>query len=195
MARAGTLLARHGVVTREAVLGDGVSGGFAAMYPVLRQMEESGRVRRGYFIEGLGGSQFAVPGAVDRLRAARSPDNAVVLLASADPANPYGITVPWPDLGGRPARVAGAYVVLAAGGLRLYLERGGRSLLTHGEVGAEAVSLLHIVAIRRGRVELHTVDGKPVETSRVVPLLRSQGFVPSPRGLVLYPRRDALWSR
>src|SRR5207237_3429195 len=131
---AGVLLQRHGVLTREAVVGEGWPGGFAGLYPVLRAMEEAGRIRRGYFIEGLGGSQFALPGAVDRLRGLREPEGRIVALAATDPANPYGVVIPWPESAGRPARAAGAYVVLESGELKLFLERGGRSLLTFGTV-------------------------------------------------------------
>src|SRR5204863_4951111 len=118
-AQAEQLLSRHGVLTRSAVLAEGVPGGFAALYPVLRALEEAGRVRRGYFVSGLGGSQFAHPGALERLRALRDsalgpeeePPGAV--LAATDPANPYGATLPWPKAdGGRLQRSAGVHVVL-----------------------------------------------------------------------------------
>src|SRR5439155_55880 len=131
-AMAGVLLQRYGVLTREAALAESISGGFAALYPVLRAMEEAGKIRRGYFIDGLGGLQFALPGAVDRLRGSRDEESKVVALAATDPASPYGTTIPWPEHESRMARAAGAYVVLDGGELRLYLERGGRSLLTVG---------------------------------------------------------------
>src|SRR5207244_5973724 len=115
------LLERHGVLTREAVTSEGVSGGFSAVYPVLRALEDAGRIRRGYFVDGLGAAQFALAGALDRLRAAREPADVPGggrshLLAAADPANPYGASLPWPrrsESDRRPfQRVAGAYVVL-----------------------------------------------------------------------------------
>ena len=114
-ALAGVLLDRHGVLTRAAARGEGVAGGFAAVYPVLRAMEESGRIRRGYFVTGLGGAQFALPGAVDRLRAFRDgvPEGfpGAVVLAATDPANPYGVALAWPETeGARPQRAAGAFV-------------------------------------------------------------------------------------
>src|SRR5207245_2362259 len=115
------LLRRYGVLTREPAVAEGIQGGFAALYPVLRAMEEAGKIRRGYFVDGLGGSQFALPGAVDRLRAGRDPDARVLAISAADPANPYGVTIPWPESGGRLSRVAGAFVVLDSGELRLYL--------------------------------------------------------------------------
>ena len=131
------LLERHGVLTREAVASEGVFGGFSAVYPVLRALEESGRVRRGYFVDGLGAAQFALPGAIDRLRSVRDPVETpararVLLLAAADPANPYGAALAWPrrdDADRRAfARVAGAYVALVDGVAALFLERGGRSI-------------------------------------------------------------------
>src|SRR5581483_5450455 len=125
MRLASVLLDRHGVLTRESVRGEGHAGGFAAVYPVLRAMEEAGRVRRGYFVAGLGGAQFALAGAVDRLRASK-PDGedsepTALVLAATDPANPYGVALPWPVKG--PQRAAGAYVVLLDGVPSLYLER------------------------------------------------------------------------
>ena len=190
-AQAVTLLQRHGVLTREAVVAEGWPGGFAGLYPVLRAMEEAGRARRGYFVDGLGGSQFALPGAVDRLRAARDTERSMVALAATDPANPYGTALPWPPGegdAGRPARAAGAFVVLDGGELRLYLERGGRSLLTRGEVGVEHVRALAAAAVRTGRVEVQRVDGTPVRQSRLASALLHAGFGHSPRGRVLGQR-------
>ncbi len=181
-----TLLGRHGVLTREAVLAEGVPGGFAGLYPVLRAMEEAGRVRRGYFVDGLGASQFALPGAVDRLRAVRDEPPGAVLLSATDPASAYGATVPWPQLAGRAARAAGAYVVLEGGRLRLFLERGGRGLLTAGEPGPEALAALAGVADRVGKLEILTVDGEPVRGTAIEAGLREAGFGPSPRGMVLW---------
>ncbi len=187
-AEAGVLLQRHGVLTREAVIAEGWEGGFAALYPVLRAMEEAGRIRRGYFLQGLGGSQFALPGAVDRLRSFREPAGELAALAATDPANPYGALLPWPELAGRAARAAGAYVVLEDGELRLFLERGGRSLLTHGAISVE--HLLALVKVLNSlKVELHRVDGGEVVGSPLAPLLREAGFGSSPRGLVLWPSK------
>ena len=114
-------------------MGEGVEGGFAGVYPVLRALEEAGRIRRGYFVDGLGAAQFALAGAIDRLRAAREPDAErprVDLLAAADPAQPYGAALPWPRRGDddrRPfQRAAGAHVVLVDGAAVLYVERGGK---------------------------------------------------------------------
>ncbi|HEY2599218.1 MAG TPA: DEAD/DEAH box helicase [Candidatus Dormibacteraeota bacterium] len=188
-AEAGVLLQRHGVLTREAVVAEGWPGGFAGLYPVLRAMEESGRIRRGYFVEGLGGSQFALPGAVDRLRSLREPNGAVVALASSDPANAYGAILPWPRADGRMARTAGAYCVLDAGELVLYLERGGRSLLTNGEVRPEHVRALMGVATAAGKVEVQRVDGIGVMESPHAVMLRESGFASTHRGLIAYGGR------
>ena len=189
---AGLLLKRHGVLTRAAALAEGVPGGFAAIYPVLRAMEEAGRVKRGYFVEGLGGAQFALAGAVDRLRSEREGRDVALALSAVDPANAYGVTVPWPrsPAGARMGRVPGAYVILEGGRLGLYLERGGRSLLTAGEVTPAQLLALASVA-RRGlrKLEIERVDGEPVGGSSLEQMLRQAGFVASPRGLVLWPER------
>ena len=187
-AEAGVLLQRHGVLTREAVIGEGWPGGFASLYPVLRAMEESGRIRRGYFIERLGGSQFALPGAVDRLRSLRESDGAVVALAACDPANAFGSVLPWPRSDGRMARAAGAYCVLEGGELVIYLERGGRSLLTTGAVRSEHLRALVAAAAGAGRVEIQRVDGVGVMESPLAALLREAGFTSTHRGLVAHNR-------
>ena len=186
---AGILLQRYGVLTREAALGEGISGGFAALYPVLRAMEEAGKIRRGYFIDGLGGLQFALPGAVDRLRGARDQERQVIALAATDPANPYGTAVPWPARETRMARAGGAYVVLDSGELRLYLERGGRSLLTAGDVNLVHLQALAAVAARVDKLEIQSIDGAPIKESPLQELLRETGFGTTPKGLVLWPER------
>jgi ATP-dependent Lhr-like helicase len=185
-AEAGVLLQRHGVLTREAVVGEGWPGGFAGLYPVLRAMEESGRIRRGYFVEGLGGSQFALPGAVDRLRSLRDAGGGVVAVAATDPANAYGTVLPWPQSDGRMARAAGAYCVIDDGRLVLYLERGGRSLLTSGEVNLVHLKSLIAIATNAGRVELQKVDGVSVMESPLKAALREAGFSQTHRSLVAY---------
>ncbi len=187
-AAAGMLLQRYGVLTREAAAGEQTPGGFAALYPVLRAMEEAGKIRRGYFVQGLGGSQFALPGAVDRLRGHRDADGSLLALAATDPANPYGSLLTWPDFGAagaRPARAAGAYVVLESGECRLYLERGGRSLLTHGEPTLAHLEAL-VNVLNRPRVEIQKVDAIDVHASPMVGILKQAGFGSSPKGLVLW---------
>jgi ATP-dependent helicase Lhr and Lhr-like helicase len=188
------LLARHGVLTRPAVGAERVTGGFAAVYPVLKAMEEAGRARRGYYVEGLGGAQFALPGAVDRLRALAEPpkERETLVLSACDPAQPYGAALAWPDRpeGHRPGRKAGAVVVLVNGTLALYVERGGRTVLSFtdeaGELEAatEALSL----SVREGLVAGLTVeraDGAGVFDSPLAEVLAGAGFSLSPRGLRL----------
>jgi ATP-dependent Lhr-like helicase len=192
-ARATQLLDRHGVVTREAALAEGMPGGYAGVYPVLRAMEEAGAIRRGYFVAGLGAAQFALPGAVDRLRAARDrTDDEIreqaLVLAAADPAQPYGAALPWPASGGgRPARSAGAYVVLVEGTMAAFLERGARSLTTFGaEAGSWADALASLVKDGRlRRVELIRIDGEPASSSPHAGRLREAGFADGYRGLTL----------
>jgi ATP-dependent Lhr-like helicase len=190
-ALAGLLLDRHGVLTREAARGEGVPGGFAAVYPVLRAMEESGRIRRGYFVTGLGGAQFALPGAVDRLRAFREgvPEGfpGAVVLAATDPANPYGVALPWPETeGARPQRAAGAFVVLVDGLASLYVEKGGRGLAAlralDGTWEGQAVTALGGL-VAGGRLSRLSLERFP---SVLEPLLRAADFVPTPKGLVRY---------
>src|SRR5438132_10227585 len=166
-AMAGVLLQRYGVLTREAALGESISGGFAALYPVLRAMEEAGKIRRGYFIDGLGGLQFALPGAVDRLRGSRDEESKVVALAAADPANPYGTSIPWPEHESRMARAAGAHVVPDAGELRLYLERGGRLLLSAGDVQPAHLRALAAAAARVDKLEIQSIEAAPNTCSSV----------------------------
>jgi ATP-dependent helicase Lhr and Lhr-like helicase len=186
-ARAMQLLDRYGVVTRETVLAEGAPGGFAGVYGVLKALEESGKVRRGYFVEGLGAAQFALPGAVDRLREHREPaaDARTLAIPAADPAQPYGATLAWPDGGGRPARSAGAYVVLAGGRPAAFLERGARTLFTFGP-GDEAWIDAIVGLVKDGRlrrIELSRIDGVPVAGSPLADALRAHGFVEGYRGL------------
>jgi ATP-dependent Lhr-like helicase len=210
-AAAERLLDRHGVVTRGAVTAERVPGGFAAVYKVLSAFEESGRCRRGYFVEGLGAAQFGTAGAVDRLRtfSAVADDSKpqAVCLAATDPANPYGAALPWPALrdgsslsgsepattGHKPGRKAGAVVVLVDGDLTLYVERGGRTLLswTDEEAPLSAAAAELAAAVRRGalgRLTVEKADGVAVLGSGETPLrqaLQLAGFVASPKGLRL----------
>ncbi|MPY91724.1 MAG: DEAD/DEAH box helicase [Acidimicrobiia bacterium] len=194
-ARALQLLERYGVLTREAALGEGAEGGFAGVYPVLKALEERGQVRRGYFVDGLGAAQFALAGAVDRLRRARdaADDAAPLLLAATDPAQPYGASLPWPQSAGRPARATGAHVVLVAGDAVAYLERGGRSLLTFpaaAEHPGWPAALRALLERGRARqVQVTKVDGEQVGASPQAAVLREAGFEDSYKGLVLRLRR------
>ncbi|ATW52867.1 ATP-dependent helicase [Streptomyces peucetius subsp. caesius ATCC 27952] len=205
-ALARTLLDRHGVVTRGAVAAEGVEGGFSATYRVLSAFEDSGQARRGYVVEGLGAAQFAMDGAVDRLRAAstardRSEGQAApraMVLAAADPANAYGAALPWPEppegAGHKPGRKAGSLVVLVDGELTLYMERGGKTLLAwatdpdspalHAAAGALAS------AAREGALGTVTVEranGAPALTAPLARALETAGFHATPRGLRLRP--------
>jgi ATP-dependent Lhr-like helicase len=188
-ARAMQLLDRYGVVTRETVLAEGSPGGFAGVYGVLKALEESGKVRRGYFVSGLGAAQFAVPGAVDRLREHReaTADARAVALPAADPAQPYGATLPWPDAGGRPSRAAGAYVVCLDGRPVAFLERGARTLFTFEGRPADAMWADALVGLvkdgRLRRIELARIDGGPASSSSLAEGLRERGFVEGYRGL------------
>jgi ATP-dependent Lhr-like helicase len=202
VAGAEVLLDRYGVVTRGCAQAERISGGFAAVYPVLKAAEESGRARRGYFVDGLGAAQFALPGAVDRLRSyarptdVRSPEPALVL-AATDPANPYGAALAWPvapaedgKRGHQPARKAGALVVLVDGCCVLYVERGGRTLLSFTDdpamlqPAADALAL----AVRDGalgKLAVERADGVPIVASPLGAALEAAGFRPTPRGLRL----------
>jgi ATP-dependent Lhr-like helicase len=190
-ARALQLLERHGVLAREAALGEGVPGGFAAVYGVLKAMEESGKLRRGYFVSGLGAAQFALPGAVDRLRDLRDRQEPGIALALAatDPAQPFGMALPWPDVPARPGRAAGAYVILQGGELVAFLERGARSLLTFPAAERDDAWVDALVSLakeaRVRRIELQRIDGVPVAESRWGARLQEAGFAEGYRGLVL----------
>ena len=179
------LLDRHGVVTRSTVLAEGYPGGFSALYPVYSHLEEAGRIRRGYFVEGLGGSQFALPGAVDRLRSGGKSD--LVVVAATDPANPYGGVLPWPESGDtRLARDAGAYVLLHGGELSGYLDKGRRRLTLLDpapEVFSQVSSALAEIASRHRKLTLTTVNGEPVVATPLAAPLSEWGFAPAPRGL------------
>ena len=200
------LLDRHGVLVREAVMAEGLEGGFSAIYPMLRALEESGRIRRGYFVAGLGAAQFALAGALDRLRTVREPASAtgdapdVHLLAAADPANPYGAAVPWPRRGEadkRPLqRAAGASVVLVDGLAALYLDRGGSSLQTLPAFDDPAVATAALGALRglladgsRRELVVSRVDGEPVGRSPWYQTLLNAGFIQGYRGVVMRKER------
>jgi ATP-dependent Lhr-like helicase len=186
------LLERYGILTREQVRAEGLAGGFSGIYPELSQLETLGVARRGYFVEGLGGAQFALPGAVERLRAT-GEEQAPVVLSAVDPAQPYGGALAWPtrEEGRRPTRVPGAYVVLAGGEPILYVERGGRALqtLVAGDDPRVEPALHALVEqVRSGRIRrlaLEKVDGESALVSPLGPALVSLGFQPGPRRLTL----------
>ena len=189
------LLERQGIVTRDGVRAEGIPGGYGAVYGELRALETIGTARRGYFVEGLGGAQFALPGAVERLRELRRSEDAdALVLAAADPAQPYGGVLPWPRrAGARAARVAGAHVVLLGGEAALFVERGGRSLVPLREPEPEWLreALAALVEwVRAGgakRLAVERFDSIPVAESDVLPLLVEAGFLAGPRRAVLRP--------
>ncbi|HEV7750584.1 MAG TPA: DEAD/DEAH box helicase [Baekduia sp.] len=193
------LLERNGIVTREHVLAEGIPGGFSALYDALSSLETLGVCRRGYFIEGLGGAQFALPGAVERLRtnADRAEEAPPIVLAATDPAQPYGAALAWPkrrdadDARAKPARAAGAYVVLAGSEPVLYVERGGRGLQVLVEredprlrPALEALAAF-VTGDRRHKLSLERVDGEAVVGSDLELLLIEVGFRAGPRKLTL----------
>lgn len=205
-ATAELLLDRYGVITRGSVVAEEVPGGFAGQYRLLTRMEDAGQVRRGHFVDGLGGAQFSTGAVVDRLRGfQRDEEDAAVdaaplalALAATDPANPYGAALDWPSVpagpdgvvptGHRPGRKAGAVVVLISGRLALYMERGGRTLLAFteepGELRAAAEAL--VWALRTGRTErlsLEKVNGGPVLGTPLAAALLAAGFYSSPSGI------------
>ncbi|MCM4083626.1 ATP-dependent helicase [Actinoplanes sp. TRM88002] len=209
-ALADLLLERHGVVTRGAVMSEGPVGGFAGVYPVLGALEERGAARRGYFVEGLGAAQFAVPGAVDRLRALAEPAElakrtgaTAVVLAATDPANPYGAALPWPEriidsgdgepvakAGHRAGRKAGALVVQVSGDLILYVERGGRTLLSFVDdpealIAAGQALAASVRSGALGPMSVERADGDSVHASPLRDALTTAGFRATPRGLRL----------
>ena len=189
------LLERHGIVTRELVLAEGIPGGFSSLYDSYSALETVGAARRGYFVEGLGGAQFALPGAVERLRAQREDGREQpVVLAATDPAQPYGAALRWPQRPARgPARQAGAYVVLVGGEPILYVERGGHSLqlLCEADDGRLEGALQALAdAVRRGqmrRLSLEKVDGEGIIGTAFAARLLKLGFRAGPRRFVITP--------
>ena len=189
------LLERQGIVTRDGVRAEGIVGGYGAVYGELKALENVGSCRRGYFVEGLGGAQFALPGAVERLRELRDEeDGQALVLAAADPAQPYGGVLPWPKrAAARAARVAGAHVVLLGGEASLYVDRGGRTLLPLRDPDPEWLrpaieALVEWVHAGRGRrLAVERFDGQPVVETDVMPMLVEAGFLAGPRRAVLRP--------
>jgi ATP-dependent helicase Lhr and Lhr-like helicase len=191
------MLERQGIVTRDGVRAEGVPGGYGAVYGELKALETLGLCRRGYFVEGLGGAQFALGGAVERLRELRPADGEepeVLVLAAADPAQPYGAALPWPKrAGARAARVAGAHVILLGGEPALYVERGGRSLVPLREPEEDwlrealAALVAHVKSGGAKRLAVERFDGQPVADWDGISMLIDAGFVAGPRRAVLRP--------
>jgi ATP-dependent Lhr-like helicase len=204
-ATAQQLLARYGVVTRDVAAAEGIFGGFSAVYDVLKALEDAGRIRRGYFVAGVGATQFALPAALDLLRSLRElPDDAeVVALAATDPANPYGTILPWPQTGEndarRTTRSVGSVVILVNGLLGAYISRGARQLqvfLPEDEpvrsmVGRGVAARLAGLA-RQGGMLIEEVSGIPTAEHPIAPFLTAVGFTPSAMGFMM--RRPAIAS-
>ena len=192
VAAVSVLLERYGVLTRDAVRSESLPGGFASIYQVLKSLEEAGRIRRGYFVAGLGAAQFALPGAVDRLRSEVRDTGSrqvggghrVHLLAATDPANPYGSTLQWPVKG--PSRSVGAYVVLVDGRGCAYLERGLGGLTALADLdGSWEVAVCRALAgaVGEGRWPRLVLSRYPESLEDP---LKDAGFLPGPKGMVLY---------
>lgn len=202
LALATQLIERYGVLTRELVANENTRGGFSAIYPVLKAMEDAGRVRRGYFVAELGAAQFAAPGAEDRLRQLNvSPvgqDAERLVLAAADPANPYGSALDWPTVnseGARPQRAAGARVFLYNGQLIGYLNRTSQHLLAwipdvEPEVTetARALAELLVQEAEREPLMLHKIGGASALVSPLRPVLQAAGFMALSQGLLCRPK-------
>ncbi len=206
-AQAELMLERYGIVTRETVLSEGIPGGFTTLYGELSNLEILGTARRGYFVEGMGGAQFALAGAVERLRSLPREENVFGVLAATDPAQPYGSQLPWPKParkdggdadegapkrgGRRPSRVAGAYVLTRDGEPIIYVERGGKGILRFGTLEGEELSAALgalIEAVGKGvipKLGIEKLDGEPIMGSGLEETLVEAGFSRQPRKLVV----------
>lgn len=200
LASVNMLLERYGVVSRECAIGEGLPGGYSPYYRVLRALEESGHLRRGHFVAGLTGAQFALPDAVERLRGLRDGNGAAgeaTLLNALDPANPWGLLLPWPPLTlahTRPRRLQGAWLVQVNGRPVLHVSAGARQLLTFAgqdegalDAGFGALSRLPRGARRRTMV-VEFIDGVPARESAFASRLLALGFTPDYGGLMAPPR-------
>lgn len=193
MAWSQTLLERYGVVSREAVSVEGLPGGFTPLYQTYKVLEESGRVRRGYFVEGLSGAQFAWAQTVDRLRSTKDSGGLKpVVLSTPDPANPYGSLLSWPENKGRPRRASGTTVILVDGHPVFFLEKGGKKLTSFPKcedpVFLEAAldGLRHFAQKARGRtLKLQEIDGEAAGKSPLAPQFIHYGFRDDYQGLIL----------
>jgi ATP-dependent Lhr-like helicase len=195
-AQAELMMERYGIVTRETVLAEGVPGGFSTLYAELGNLELLGTARRGYFVEGLGGAQFALPGAVERLRSLPEADGSYLVLAATDPANPYGASLPWPKLEGgrRPGRTPGAHLLLRDGEPVVFLERGGRGLLRlirmeEGDLEGAMQALADAVSAGQlPKLAIEKLDGEAVIGSGHEEALIGAGFSRGPRKLTASAR-------
>lgn len=189
-ALATSLLERYGIVSRDVVKAEALPGGFASVYGVYGALEERGQVRRGQFVEGLAGAQFAIPGAVDRLRAEREPPVTpkALQLAAIDPANPYGSLLPWPEVAEgapKPARRVGCSLTLVDGAPVLYWTRDLKGAITFPAAQDPDLLAAALACVLEGRPEFHlaTLDGEPARGSALAPVFERAGFVSSYLGL------------
>lgn len=194
MAWSQTMLQRYGVVSREAVASEGLPGGFTPLYQTYKALEESGRVRRGYFVEGLSGAQFAWAQTVDRLRSEGESTQAKdpLVLATIDPANPYGTLLSWPESAGRPRRASGTFTIFVDGHPVLFVEKGAKKILTFPKLEepefreAALRGLEKVAASRRGRMlTIHEIDGTSAAKHPLYPALKQVGFRDDYHGLSL----------
>jgi ATP-dependent Lhr-like helicase len=177
------LLDRYGVVTRDGVIAEAIPGGFSGLYPVLSSLEDIGSTRRGYFIEGLGGAQFGVPGAIERLRMSREPG--VVVMASTDPANPYGASLAWPASDGTPQRRARSTIAIASGVPMAWLDPAGRSIALFGADETQAIEAIWMLTAARDRCVIARIDGVDARDHTLRGAMIERGFVPGYKGFTL----------
>jgi ATP-dependent Lhr-like helicase len=183
LAMSGALLERYGIVTRDVVLAEKTAGGFSGLYRALSSLEDVGSVRRGYFIEGMGGAQFALPGAVERIR--MTPDSYRITLDSTDPANPYGASIAWPQTEGKPERRAGATVALAAGVPIAWLDKSGRRVATFASSPDDTASAILLLSEERKRSTISEIDRIDVRDHALAPVLRENGFASGYKGFTV----------
>ena len=183
-----TLLDRYGIITRDVVLAEGVTGGFTGMYAALSSLEDIGRVRRGYFVDGLGAAQFGLPGAIDRLRTPY--ESGLVVLAATDPASPFGSVIPWPETDGRPTRTAGARVAIENGSLVAWMDSSGRRACIFSDDLLQVAAAINSLARVHGRASLSHIGTRSVHDHELAAGLLGHGFVSGYKGFTLSPSGD-----
>ena len=193
LALAHMLLARQGVVTRDGVIAEGIPGGFSGLYPVLSSLEDVGSTRRGYFVEGLGGAQFGLPGAIERLRMPGDPG--IVVMASTDPANPYGASLMWPSSDGTPQRRARSTIALDSGNPIAWLDPSGRSIALFDAAQSQSVEAIWMLSSARDRCVIARIDGIDARDHALSSLIIERGFVPGYKGFTLPPKQHRTGTR
>ena len=189
LATINTLLDRYGIITRDVVLAEGIPGGFTGMYPALSSLEDVGTVRRGYFIEGLGGAQFGLPGAIDRLRVSEEPG--LVVLAATDPANPFGSIIPWPETDGRPTRTARARVAIENGDLLAWMDAAGRRVYVFSTNPQRSAAAIESLAKAHGRVSIAHIGSETIHEHALATDLLERGFSSGYKGFTLSASKRA----